>query len=138
MPMHMQNFKKFRFKLFKKILKTTFFCYIVARDERLKVSRRRGALPPPKKFFIAPRRPPSSYRARECLPEKGATMSTKCRCPALLRSVCVVQLVLLPVRPRTRSATLDYAPTECFDLWAVGSFLSHILSLRTQKKIILN
>ena len=62
MPIHMQNFKKFCWKLSKKILKTTFFCYIVARDERLKVSRRRGALPPPKKFFIVPRRPPSSYR----------------------------------------------------------------------------
>ena len=76
MPVHMQNFKKFCWKLFKKILKTTFFCYIVARDERLKVSRRRGALPPPKKFFIVPRRPPSTG---QCLPavRRGCSIDEK-------------------------------------------------------------
>ena len=134
MPIHMQNFKKFCWKLFKKILKTTFFCYIVARDERLKVSRRRGALPPPKKFFIAPRRPPSSYRTT--VPAgKWTTMSTEGRWPALLRLVCLNKLVLLPVPPRAHSATLWSSPTECKDSWAVNEMFSQILSVTTQKNI---
>ena len=36
---------------------------------------------------------------------------------ASLRSVSVIQLILRPVRPRARSATLRSAPTECDDLW---------------------
>ena len=36
---------------------------------------------------------------------------------ASLRSVNVVKLILRPVRPRTRSAALRSAPTECDNLW---------------------
>ena len=134
MRIHMQNFKKFCWKLSKKILKTTFFCYIVARDERLKVSRRRGALPPPKKFFIVP---PNDHLAggSGCRRQEGLQHRREVGGLARLGSVCLVQLVMRPVRPRTRSATVSSAPTECDDLWAVGSFLSHILRLRTQKKV---
>ena len=129
----MQNFRKICWKLFEKIPKTTFFCFIVARDEKLKVSRRRGALPPPKIFLL----PPGDHlaaTAKLCLPASGATISTKCRRPALLRSVCLNKLVLLPVPHWTRSATLRSAPTECKDSWAVNAILSQILSVATQKK----
>ena len=37
--------------------------------------------------------------------------------PARLRSASVVQLLSRPVRPRTRSATLRSALTECDDIW---------------------
>ena len=138
MPIHMQKFKKFCWKLFEKILKTTFFCYIVARDERLKVSRRRGALPPPKKFFIVPPNDHLAATAKVCLPASGATISTKCRWPALVRSVYLKKLVLLPVPLWTRSATLRSAPTECNDSWAVNAILSQILSVTTQIKTSLS
>ena len=54
--------------------------------------------------------------------------------PRLPFVVVLVQLVLLSNRPRTGSATLRYAPAECDDLMAVGSFFATHAESENAKK----
>ena len=50
-----------------------------------------------------------------------AILATEDARPRAYGQTSVVQLVLRPIRPRTRSAPLRSAPTECDDLWRAAS-----------------
>ena len=71
----------------------------------------------PRKFLPGETSPTHLGPGRRRTGKLGAIGDER-RAPARLRTdESVVQLVLRPVRPRTRSAPLRSAPTECDDLW---------------------
>ena len=74
---------------------------------------------------------PDHQEWRRAAKQVGIYCRRKADGPARLGSgERVVQLVLRPVRPRIRSATLRSAPTECDDLWRPASLSTVLVGWR--------
>ena len=86
-----------------------------------------GPFPSSRHYFFGKARPNKNDGAAL---QVGLPCRRKAGGPARLRSVSVVQLVLRPVRPRTRSATVRSTPTECDDSWRPASLSTVLLGWR--------